>query len=332
MVRALLTGLLVLGGTAAAQAQGGATAFFSETVKDFGATPRGPILVHYFTLKNTTNAPLNLGQPRVSCGCVSASIVNNKTVVPPGDTAVISAQMDTRRIPQANVLKSVIVYVPIVSPFLEEVQLRVQAVAREDLVLTPDTLSMGTVRKGQEGKASVRLTCYSDANWKVGEPTCTGAYVKTQVTQVARQGNEVTYEVTATLDPTCPVGNWTADVWVKTSAPGLDKLRIPLTVNVVSPIAVNPGAISFGDVKIGEPAEQKVILQGSAPFKIVGVKGGEGVIAVDDTAAGARPVHVLKLTLTPKSIGEVARSLEIVTDSKEQPKVVVPVTARALGK
>ena len=38
MVRALLTGLLVLGGTAAAQAQGGATAFFSETVKDFGAT------------------------------------------------------------------------------------------------------------------------------------------------------------------------------------------------------------------------------------------------------------------------------------------------------
>ena len=163
MVRALLTGLLVLGGTAAAQARGGATAFFSETVKDFGATPRGPILVHYFTLKNTTNAPLNLGQPRVSCGCVSASIVNNKAVVPPGDTAVIAAQMDTRRIPQANVIKSVIVYVPIVSPFLEEVQLRVQAIARDDLVLTPDTLAMGTVRKGQGGKASVRLTCYSDA-------------------------------------------------------------------------------------------------------------------------------------------------------------------------
>jgi len=328
----MLTGLLVLGGTAAAQAQGGATALFSETVKDFGATPRGPILVHYFTLKNTTNAPLTLGQPRVSCGCVSASIVNNKTAVPPGDTAVIAAQMDTRRIPQANVTKTVIVYVPVVSPFIDEAQLRVQAVARDDLVLTPDVLAMGTVRKGQGGKATVRVTCYSDPNWKVSDPVCSGAYVKCEVTQVGRQGNEVTYDVAATLDPACPVGNWTADVWVKTTAPGLDKLRLPLTVNVVAPIAVNPGSISFGDVKIGEPTEQKVILQGSAPFKVVGVKGGEGMIAVDDTASGARPVHVLKLTLTPKSAGEVTRSLEIATDSKEQPKVVVPVTARALGK
>ena len=332
MVRAMLTGLLVLGGTAATQAQGGATAFFSETAKDFGATPRGPILVHYFTLKNTTNGPINLGQPRVSCGCVSASIVNNKMVVPAGDTAVVAAQMDTRRIPQANVIKSVIVYVPIISPFLEEVQLRVQAIARDDLVITPDTLAMGTVRKGQGGKATTRLTCYSDANWKVSDPTCSGAYVKAEVAQVARQGNEVTYEVTATLDPTCPVGNWTADVWVKTSAPGLDRIRLPLTVNVVSPIAVNPGSIAFGDVKIGEPAEQKVILQGSAPFKVTGVKGGEGVIAVDDTASGARPVHILKLTLTPKTPGEVIRSLEIATDSKDQPKVIVPVTARALNK
>ena len=331
MVRAMLTGLLVLGGTAAAQAQS-ATAYFSETVKDFGATPRGPVLVHYFTVKNTSNYPVTLGQPRVSCGCVSASIVNNKTVVPPGDTTLVAAQMDTRRIPQANVLKSVIVYVPFLSPVLEEVQLRVQAVARDDLVVTPDTLAMGTVRKGQGGKATARLTFYSDPNWKVGEPVSTGAYVKTEVTQVARQGSEVTYEVTATLDPTCPVGNWTADVWLKTSAPGLDKLRLPLTVNVISSIAVNPGSISFGDVKIGEPSEQKVILQGSAPFKVMEVKGGDGVLAVDQVSPGPRPVHVLKLTLTPKAAGDVIRSLEIVTDSKEQPKVIVPVTARVLTR
>src|SRR5262245_18991978 len=102
MIRALLKGLLGLRGTAAAHAQS-ATAYLSETVKDLGATPRGPVLVHYFTIKNTSNHPITLGHPRVSCGCVSASIVNNKTVVPPGDTALVAAQMDTRRIPQANV-------------------------------------------------------------------------------------------------------------------------------------------------------------------------------------------------------------------------------------
>ena len=105
--------------------------------------------------------------------------------------------------------------------------------------------------------------------------------MKTEVVPVARQGSEVTFEVTATLDPICPVGNWTADIRVKTSAPGLEKLRLPLTVNVISSIAVNPGSIAFGDVKIGEPSEQKVILQGSAPFKVMEVKGADGVIAND---------------------------------------------------
>lgn len=332
MVRALVTGLLVLGGTAAAQAQGGATSYFTETVKDFGATPRGPVLVHYFTVTNKSQNPITLGTPRVSCGCVSASVVNSKTVVQPGDSTVVAAQMDTRRIPQANVIKTVIVYVPFLAPVLEEVQLRVQAIARDDLVITPDTLAMGTVRKGEGGKATVRLTIYGDPNWKVSETVSSGAYVKAEVKEVARQGTEVAYEVTATLDPTCPVGNWTADVWVKSSAPGLDKLRLPLTVNVVSPIAVNPGSIAFGDVRIGEPSEQKVILQASAPFTVKEVKGGEGLIAVDDTSSGPRPVHILKLTITPKTAGDVVRSLEVYTDSKEQPKVTIPVTARALGK
>lgn len=332
MVRAMLTGLLVLAAAAAAQAQGGASAYFTETVKDFGATPRGPVLVHYFTITNKSPNPITLGTPRVSCGCVSAAVVNNKTVVQPGDTTVVSAQMDTRRIPQANVLKSVIVYVPFLAPVLEEVQLRVQAIARDDLVITPDTLAMGTIRKGEGGKATTRLTIFSDPNWKVTESVSSGAYVKTEVKQVSRQGAEVTYEVTATLDPACPVGNWTADVWVKTSAPGVDKLRLPLTVNVVAPIAVNPGSIAFGDVRIGEPSEQKVILQGSAPFTVKEVKGGEGLIAVDDTSSGSRPVHILKLTITPKTAGDVTRSIEVATDSKEQPKVIIPVTARVLDK
>ena len=47
-------------------------------------------------------------------------------------------------------------------------------------------------------------------------------------------------EVTATLDEKCPVGDWTTDVWVKTSTPGMERIRIPVRVTVVSPIAVNP--------------------------------------------------------------------------------------------
>jgi hypothetical protein len=205
--------------------------------------------------------------------------------------------------------------------------LKVSAVARDDLMLSPDVLAFGTVRKGQGGKASTRVTFFSDPNWQITQAHSNGAYVKASVKEVARQANEVAYEVTATLDPKCPVGNWMADVWVKTTAPGIEKLRIPVTVNVVSPIVVNPSAVQFGDVKVGEPAEQKVILQGNQPFQVLNIKGATGGLKVDAVGSGARPVHILRLTLTPTTAGDWSHSLQVITDCKEQPKVVVPLSA-----
>ncbi len=324
---------LILAVIAATGTAGGAFAgaqdYFGETTKDFGTTPRGPVLVHYFPVRNTGTHTVTLGQPRVSCGCVSASIVG-KTTLAPGESTTVLAQMDTRRIPQANVLKSVIVYVAFLTPYAEEVQLRVLAIARDDLVMSPDTIAIGTLRKGQGGKSTTRVTFHSDANWKITEASSTGAYVKALATQVSRKGNEVSYDITATLDPECPVGNWTADIWVKTTTPGVEKLRIPVTVNVVAPIVVNPEAVKFGDVKIGEKSEQKVILQGSQPFKVTAIKGAEGDLEVVQVAEGARPVHILKLSFMPKVAGDVVWSIEITTDHADQAKVIVPVTGRVV--
>jgi hypothetical protein len=324
MHRLILVGLVALG--LASSARAGATDYFPETMKDFGITPRGPIHRHYFPVKNTSSQPITLGAPRVSCGCVSAGIL--KAQLAPGESTSVVADMDTRRIPQANVLKSVIVYVPVYSPqSAEEVQLRVQAIARDDLVLSPEVLAFGSLRKGQGGKTATRLTFYSDPNWQITEAASGGAFVKADVKQVHRQGNEVSYEVTATLDEKCPVGDWTTDVWVKTSTPGMERIRVPVRVTVVSPIAVNPESVRFGEVTVGEPAEQKVILQGTQPFKVVEVKGAEGDVSVDKVAEGARPVHVLKVKVTPKVAGSWSKALEIITDHKEQPKVVVPLSA-----
>src|SRR5688572_8171007 len=85
----------VLGGATPAWA--GAADLFPEKAKDFGVSPRGTILVHYFRFTNTTGQAIQLGQPRVSCGCVSAYVL--KSQVAPGETTAVVAQMDTRRIP-----------------------------------------------------------------------------------------------------------------------------------------------------------------------------------------------------------------------------------------
>jgi hypothetical protein len=327
----IITGLLFLLATAGVQA--GSIDMFAETAKDFGTSPRGPVLTHYFPVKNTTDQPITLGQPRVSCGCVSASVLKN--VLAPGESTSVVAMMDTKRIPQANVTKTVIVFVTVqASNRTEEVQLRVTSIARDDLVMSPETFAFGTVRQGQGGKVTTKLTLYTDPNWRIKETESSGIYIKASVKKLDKLVNEagVSYEVTATLDPACPVGNWTADVWVKTSAAGMEKLRVPVSVNVVAPIVVNPDPVAFGSVVAGTASDQKVVLQGNQAFKILDVKGADAELEVGPAAPASRPVHILKLTLTAKDAGPVSKVIEIVTDHPEQKSIKIAVSGKAAKK
>ena len=62
------------------------------------------------------------------------------------------------------------------------------------------------------------------------------------------------------------------------------------------------------------------------------IKAGDGVVEVTPVAGGARPVHILKLTLVAAAPGALSRSLEISTDHPEQPTVVVPLVAKVTPK
>jgi len=311
------------------QATAGYSELFTEHVKDFGISPKGPVLIHYFRFTNNTNQTLSLGQPRVSCGCTSAAVSKNQ--VAPGETAAVIAYMDTRQIPTPNVTKSVIVYVPFLAPTQEEVSLRVQTVCRDDLMMSPDTLAFGTIRKGQGGKVSTKVTFFSDPEWKINESACAGGFIGVEHKLESRAGGMVTYEITATLDKECPAGNWTSDVFLKTSNAAVATLRIPVTVNVTSPVAASPEAVQFGDLALGNATEKRVTLQSGTPFKILSVKGTDEQLDVKVESKEAKPVHILTLSANPKLLGGFARNVEIVTDNKEQPRVVIPVVAKVVG-
>jgi len=317
---------IVIGG---APALAGPSDLFTEKVKDFGTTPRGPVLIHYFRFTNNTGQTLTLGQPRVSCGCTSASV--SKSQVAPGESAAVIAQMDTRRIPTLNVTKSVLVYVPFVSPTLEEVTLRVQTVCRDDLLMSPDTLAFGTIRKGLGGKVSTKVTFTSDPNWTINESTSTGGYVKVSHKLESRVGSQVTYEVTATLDPECPVGNWVSDINLKTSNAAVASLRVPVTVIVAPTVAATPDAVQFGAVSMGSAAEKQVVIQSGTPFKILEVKGADEQLGVKVESKEAKAVHVIIVSAHPTSAGGFSRKVEITTDNKDQPKLVIAVAATVVG-
>ena len=304
---------------------------FREKEKDFGISPKGTILIHYFLFTNNTKETVTLGQPRVSCGCVTPALTANE--VAPGETAGVVAYMDTRRIPVAGVTKTVIVYVPFLTPNFEEVSLKVTTITRDDLLMSPDTLAFGNVTKGKGGKLTTKVTFTSDPRWTINKAASTGAFIHPEFKLDSREGTNVTYDVTATLAKDCPAGNWTSEIYLQTSNPAVAKLRIPVTVNVVVPVAAKPKAISFGNVKMGSSTEQQVTIHGNSPFKILEVKGAEEPLSVKVDNNVAQATHTVTIAVNPKKLtGGVKRTVEFVTDNKEQPTVVVPVTAKVVEK
>ncbi|HSQ57157.1 MAG TPA: DUF1573 domain-containing protein [Gemmata sp.] len=320
---------VLLGTTAPALA--GPADLFAERVMDFGTSPKGTVLVHYFRFTNTTKQTLVVGSPRVSCGCTAAAV--NTSQIAPGETGVVIAHMDTRRIPTPGVPKSVTIYVPFLAPNQEEVTLLVQTVTRDDLIMSPDRIAFGTVDGGAGAQQSTKVTFTSDPGWKITEAKSNGGFVKADFKEESRNGSFVTYDVTASLDKDCPAGNWISYIYLKTSNPSLGKIRIPVTVNVnKQQAAIRLGNAALGTVPVGVETEKRITIEGKTPFKILEVKGADEQLKVVVSESEARQKHTIVLAANPQTVGGFSRNVELVTDSKEQPKLIIPVTAKVVAK
>src|SRR4051812_20029042 len=89
-------GVVVLFGamTNRATAASWADSLFAEKGHDFGPVPRGGKVRHPFVMTNRLTEPITIANVRASCGCTSGKA--NASLVQPGQSAVVEAEMDTR--------------------------------------------------------------------------------------------------------------------------------------------------------------------------------------------------------------------------------------------
>jgi hypothetical protein len=308
MFRYTLVLLAGLGSTAPAWAGSWADGMFAALSKDFGSVPRGGPLQYSFRFTNNTGQKVHVSSVRVSCGCVSAAAEQND--IDPGQAATINATMDTQRFLG---VKRVTIYVQFDQPQFEEVRLWVQANSRDDVSVNPEAFALGVAKRGSQPAGTVTVTLLG-GDWKVDEVQRESNYIQTALKETGRGGNSVTYELTAKIRADAPVGKWYSDVWLKTSNPSLPRVRVPLTVEIESPLSVTPTAVQLGQVKSGGTSERKVIVRGVQPFKIKSVQGTDDQLSIKDSVSDSKPVHVLTLTLTAKKPGDLERTFKVITD------------------
>ena len=315
----LLAGLCAAAPAAAASWADG---LFDELSKDFGSVPRGPTLVHPFRVVNRTSGPVNIVGVRVSCGCTSATVL--RSYLNPGEETAVVARMDTTRF---TGVRSVTIYVQFDRPAFEEVRLWVQANARNDFAVSPDSLAFGQVRRGSAPAAAVLVTFYGNSDAQIVEVRSESNYIRAQVREARRQDSEVTYQLSTALRPDAPVGKWYTDVWLRTNNPTMPQVRVPLTVEIESALSVTPEAVTLGQVHLKGESERRVIVRGTKPFKITRVQGTDDQVLVKDNTPEARAVHVLTVRLKASKAGELNRVLRVQTDLAEDNMIDFQVSA-----
>lgn len=319
---ALLVGLVAAGHGAAAT---WAEALFEETEKNFGSVGYGMELKHPSPLVNHTGVPVHVAGVNVSCGCVQATVL--QADLAPGQSTAVEAVMHTERF---HGDKTVTIFVQFDQPRFEEVRLYVRANSRDDLSVTPNTLELGRVRRGGSPTATTTVTLRGNDQWQVVDAISESTFVQTELKELRRDDEQVVYQLTARVRPSLPAGYWYNDIWLTTNNPAMPAVRVPLTVEVEPALALTPGELSLGDVKIGTKTERKVVLRGEHPFRITAVQGADEQWSVKDTTAESRELHVLTVTLLTKKSGQRAHAFRIQTDLKGEGPVTLVAHAQVV--
>jgi hypothetical protein len=289
---------------------------FEELHRDFGTVPRGPTLTHPFRLTNKTNTPIHIANVRVSCGCTSATALQDELA--PGQSTAILANMDTRRFIGT---KSVTIYVSFDRPQWDEVHLVVSANSRDDVLLTPDSLAFGQMRRGNSPTSNLSVSFLGNSQWRITEVHSESNYVVPQLKETRRDDGEVVYQLAAHIREDVPVGKWYTDIWLTTNNPSTPRVRVPLTVEVQTALTVSPPTAALGQIKTGETVERKVVVRGAKPFRVIGVRGVDNQITIQDNAKEPKPLHVLTVKFKASKVGDQNFNIHVFTDMREDSEV-----------
>lgn len=301
--------LVLLCAATIARGEAWADKMFETRDHDFGAVARGAKTEYQFVITNIYEEDVHIAGVRSSCGCTSPRVARDtlKTY----EKGAIIASFDT----QGHLgQKSATLTVTFDRPFYAEVQLNVGGYIRSDVVFNPGEVDFGTVRPGGSAEKRVAVQYAGRGDWNISEVQAQHDYLEAEVVETSRDSGQVAYELVVKLKDNAPKGYLNEQLFLMTNDRRSDRIPIEVTARVAADLTVSPASLSLGTLRPGQKVTKKLVVRGSAPFKITDVHCEEQgfEFGVDDTA---KPLHLVPVTFTAGSEpGKKTCKIEITTD------------------
>lgn len=296
-----------------------------QLAHDFGSVPRGAQLYHRFPMKNIWKVPIEIMNVRVSCGCVTAT--PSTTKLQPKETGHLEIMMDTRRINPPGP-KTVTVHVLIGPEYTSTATVQVSCNSRADVVFNPGQITFGVVAAGQTPEQNIDVEYAGVLDWKVSGVITNNAPVDVTLQDWYRQPGDpgkFGYHVKVKLKPEAPSGSHKWELLLKTNDPTSPQVPLLVEATVQSTLSVSPGTLNLGNLKVGDPPQQRrVVIRASKPFKIASIEGtGDNIQA--DVPSTEAPQQFVTIKFQPTKTGEFHRALRIKTSLETDVPLVLNV-------
>jgi len=293
---------------------------FKATNHDFGTVARAAKTEHRFFFDNNSSQTIHVRSVRTSCGCTTPSVETE--VVPPGGRGSILAKFNTGTHTGA---RSATLTVTFDKPTFSEIQLHVKGYIRSDVVFQPGEASFGNMMQGDSKSIEVVVDYAGKPSWQINEVTTNDAFVSVVPTETSRQNSRIRYSLAISITGEAPAGPFESEIVVRTNDRNLTTIPLRLIANIIPEISVTPKTLSFGDVVIGDPIKQLVVLKGHKPFAIKSIHSD--VLTIETEPSGeSKELHAIPLVLKPNegAFGEELRGKIIFsTDLPEKPTIEI---------
>jgi hypothetical protein len=321
---------VILIGTAAipASAATWADPLFVEQGHDFGPVPRGGKVRHNFVMTNRLNEPITIANVRASCGCTTGKA--NASLVQPGQSAVIEAEMDTKNFvgPKATTL-----FVTLISAGGREaeVSLAVSSNILSDIVLNPGAIDFGTITRGQTPTQTLTIDRIGLATWRVERMISASRVLNATLTETARHETTVSYTLSVSLKPDAPTGVVRDEIRLLTNDKETATIPLLVTAQIRGDLTAKPSLVPLGNVTSAAGAQGRFLVMSSRPFSILDIEGTGDGFKLGPIDKERKPVHVVVFSYRPeegKTRGDFRHLFRVKTDLPGEGPLEVTATLR----
>lgn len=299
---------------------------FADAQHKFGTIARGAKAEYEFTLKNIYLEDVRITGLRVSCGCTSVWIKDDKRVLKTYETSTIVAHINSSTFLGS---KGATITVTFDKPMRAQAQLQVSAFIRNDVVLQPGSVELGSVDQGTAVQRKIRISSPGRSGLRLLEVKSTNPHLSGTLTESSDRWGQKSYELSVRLDPDAPAGYLKDHLLLVTNDSGRTQIPVSVEGRVVSGIEVSPQWLLLGTVEPGQKVSKMVIVRGKSPFRVTNVTSGDDAFGLAaPTGQLPKRAHAIPVTFVAGDRpGKIVRTIYIETDQGNQP---VQLTAQAV--